>query len=132
MKTVQRSPRRVGAGEESATTGVSLVWPLLKAGVSNRNLLLGIALEAVFFAAICVLLTRRDVSLIWPLSALSFVFTGLAAKYFLKEDISALRWAGIVLIMAGAGIITWSEKVKERNAALRDPASVGWGETGRK
>jgi uncharacterized membrane protein len=72
---------------------------------------------------LCYLLAQRDVSLIWPLSALSFVFTGLAAKWFLREDISVLRWAGIALIVVGAGIITWSEKVKERDAALAQPVT---------
>jgi len=112
---------RQGA-ERSTASGAARVWSLVKAGVSNRNVLLGVALEAVFFAAICFLLTQRDVSLIWPLSALSFVFTGIAAKLFLKEEISTLRWAGIVLIVIGAGIITWSEKLKERSAAVAEPS----------
>ena len=97
------------------------IWRLVKSGVTNRNILMGIAYEAVFFAAICYLLTQRDVSLVWPLSALSFVFTGVAAKLFLKEEISALRWAGIALIVIGAGVITWSEKQKECEAARRKP-----------
>ena len=101
---------------------VTRVLHLVKSGATNKNILLGIAWEAVFFAVLCYLLTTRDVSLIWPLSALSFVFTGLAAKWFLKEDISALRWAGITLIVVGAGVITWSEKLKEREAPRRQPA----------
>jgi uncharacterized membrane protein len=59
------------------------------------------------------------VSLVWPLSSLSFVFTGLTAKFVLREDVSALRWTGIVLVVLGAGIVTWSEKIKERDAARR-------------
>ena len=102
--------RQAGQKEQ----GAAAVWRLVKAGATNGNILRGIAYEAVFFAVLCFLLTRSDVSLIWPLSALSFVFTGVAAKLFLKEEISSLRWAGIVLIVIGAGIITWSEKVKER------------------
>ncbi len=35
-----------------------------------------------------------------------------AAKYYLKEEISGLRWAGVCLILAGAALITWSEKIK--------------------
>jgi drug/metabolite transporter (DMT)-like permease len=100
------------------------VWRLVQSGATNRNILLGVFYEAIFFAALCYLLSQRDVSLIWPLSALSFVFTGVAAKCFLKEEISGLRWAGIVLIVIGAGVITWSEKVKDREAARRAAASL--------
>ena len=107
------------SGGTEARWSLAKVMRLVKSGVTNKNILLGIAWEAVFFAALCYLLTQRDVSLIWPLSALSFIFTGLAAKWFLKEEISTLRWAGIALIVVGAGIITWSEKVKERQAAMR-------------
>jgi drug/metabolite transporter (DMT)-like permease len=96
---------------------------LAKAVVTNRSLLLGIACQTVYFAAICYLLTQRDVSLVWPLSSLSFVFTGLAAKFVLREDISALRWTGIVLVVLGAGIVTWSEKLKERDADRRAGAA---------
>ena len=101
------------------------VWRLIQSGATNRKFLLGVAYEAVFFAAICYLLTQRDVSLVWPLSALSFVFTSVAAKWFLDEEISALRWAGIALIVIGAGIITWSEKLKDREAARRPANQSG-------
>jgi drug/metabolite transporter (DMT)-like permease len=92
---------------------------LAKSVITNRNLLLGIACQTVYFGAMCYLLTQRDVSLVWPLSSLSFVFTGLTAKFVLREDVSALRWTGIVLVVLGAGIVTWSEKIKERDAARR-------------
>lgn len=114
--------RRTAAAEPGTWYRPAVLWRLAKAGCSNRNLLLGVAYEAVFFAALCLLLAQRDVSLIWPLSALSFVFTGLAAKVFLQEQISPLRWAGILLIVAGAALITWSEKLKEQ--AREQPASA--------
>jgi len=90
---------------------------LAKSVITNRKLLVGIACQAVYFAAICYLLTLRDVSLVWPLSSLSFVLTGLTAKLFLREEITSLRWAGILLIVLGAGLVIWSEKLTERTAA---------------
>ncbi|HXD52977.1 MAG TPA: hypothetical protein VN689_13845, partial [Burkholderiales bacterium] len=64
--------------------------------------------------------SQRDISFIWPLTALSFVMTTLAAVFYLREHVSGTRWAGVALIMLGAGLITWSEKVKEpkENAAV--------------
>jgi drug/metabolite transporter (DMT)-like permease len=87
---------------------------VVKAGASNPYLLTGIALEALFFGILLVLLSRTDVSFVWPLTALGFVLTTLSAKYFLHEDVSGVRWAGVLLIVVGAGLITWSEKSKSQ------------------
>ena len=87
---------------------------IVKAGVTNSSILLGVALEAAFFVALLVLLSRSDVSFIWPLTAMGFVLTTLTAKFLLHEQIPPLRWAGVLLIMLGAGLITWTEKMKER------------------
>ncbi|MFA6544913.1 MAG: hypothetical protein WCS99_10830 [Limisphaerales bacterium] len=87
---------------------------IVKAGVTNSSILLGVALEAAFFVALLVLLSRSDVSFIWPLTAMGFVLTTLTARFLLHEQIPPLRWAGVLLIMLGAGIITWTEKMKDR------------------
>lgn len=94
------------------------IWRVVKAGVANGNILLGVALEAVFFVALLVLLSRSDVSFIWPLTAMGFVLTALAAKFFLHEEIPPMRWLGVLLIMLGAGLITWTERKKEREKEL--------------
>lgn len=90
------------------------IWRIVKAGGTNPSILLGVALEAVFFAALLVLLSRSDVSFIWPLTAMGFVLTTLTAKFLLHEEIPPMRWLGVLLIMLGAGLITWTEKAKER------------------
>ena len=97
------------------------IWRVVQAGVANPNLLLGVALEAAFFVALLVLLSRSDVSFIWPLTAMGFVLTTLTAKYLLHEEIPPLRWFGVLLIMLGAGLITFTEKAKERHQAGSTP-----------
>jgi drug/metabolite transporter (DMT)-like permease len=79
----------------------------------NKYIILGVALEAAFFIMLQYLLGQRDVSFIWPLTALTFVTTTLAAKFLLHEQVSVARWLGVALIMMGAAFITWSEKKKE-------------------
>ena len=83
-------------------------------GATNPSVLLGVALEAAFFGALLYLLSQRDVSLIWPLTSLGFVITAIAAKYILKEEVSALRWAGVALIVIGAALVSYSEKAKSK------------------
>src|SRR5436190_21575725 len=93
---------------------------LIKAGLTNSQILLGIFFEALFFACLLILMSRSDISFLWPLTALSFVFATLAAIWFLDERVSSVRWAGVVLIMIGAALISYSEKVKP---AERPPAA---------
>jgi drug/metabolite transporter (DMT)-like permease len=102
---------------ELASVSVPEILRLVGRGITNRNLLSGVALEAGFFGCLLFLLSRGDVSFVWPLTALSFVFSTVAAIFFLGERVSGLRWTGIVFILIGAAIITYTEKLKERNEA---------------
>ena len=90
---------------------------IIAKGAVNPSVLLGVALEAAFFGALLYLLSQRDVSLIWPLTALGFLITALAAKLILKEEVSAMRWAGILLIVIGDSLVSYSEKAKSKPAA---------------
>ncbi len=86
-------------------------------GITNRNMLLGVLFEAIFFGALLVLLARADVSLIWPLTSIGFVLTTAAAKFLRHEEVTTLRWSGVVLIMVGAALVGWSEKQKPQQGA---------------
>ena len=101
---------------EPKHVNVAEVVNLIKRGATNRSILIGIFFEAIFFGALLYLLSQRDVSLIWPLTSLGFVITAIAAKIFLNEQVSGLRWAGVCLIVAGATLITISEKKKAPDA----------------
>ena len=98
---------------EMKSVSVAEVWRLFKVGVTHPTLLAGVALEAIFFGTLLYLLSRADVSFLWPMTALSFVFTTLAAKLILKETVSTLRWSGVAFILIGAALITYSEKAKK-------------------
>jgi len=101
---------------EVSRLSVAEVAGLIARGVRNPSLLLGVLFEAIFFGALLYLLSQRDVSLIWPLTSLGFVITAIAARLFLHEDVSWIRWSGVILIVLGAGLVTWSEKLKDQPA----------------
>ena len=92
---------------------VSEIVRVVKAGVTSPQILAGVFFEALFFACLLILMAKSDISFLWPLTGLSFVFATLAALWFLHEQVSGLRWAGVVLIMAGAALISYSEHNKE-------------------
>jgi len=108
-------PQRISAGEIARAVG---------RGVTNKKILLGVLLETIFFCALLYLLSQRDASLIWPLTSLGFLVTVMAAKLILKEEVSWVRWTGVICIVIGAGIITWSEKMKERKSEEEKAAAA--------
>jgi uncharacterized membrane protein len=95
-----------------------------KAGATSPQILLGVFFEAVFFGCLLVLMNKSDISFLWPLTALSFVFATFAAMWFLDETVSPVRWVGVILIMIGAGFISFSEHAKEKPVAPSKSDSV--------
>ena len=96
---------------------------VVKNGATNGNILLGVLFEAIFFGMLLVLMSKGTVSFIWPLTSLGFVLTTIAAKFILHEEVSWLRWCGVLLIMLGAGVITYTEKTAEEKAT-HSPATA--------
>jgi drug/metabolite transporter (DMT)-like permease len=96
---------------------VSEVARIVKAGASNVNILLGVFFEALFFVTLLILMSKSDISFLWPLTGLSFVFATFAAIIFLGEKVSPMRWGGVVLVVAGAILIGYSEKANEHAKA---------------
>lgn len=102
---------------------VSEVARIVKAGATNKCILFGVFFEALFFATLLILMSKSDISLLWPLTGLSFVFATFAAMIFLGEKVSTLRWAGVVFIVIGAILIGYSEKANERAKTPAGPDS---------
>ena len=65
----------------------------------------GAPLMALAFYALLVLLSWEPISLVIPASALSYVVGTFGAKYVLGEDVSAARWAGVVLVCLGVALV---------------------------
>ena len=101
---------------EVKQVSIAEVIRVLKAGVISPLVLLGVAFEALFFTCLLVLMAESDISFLWPLTALSFVLTTFAALIFLGEKVSSVRWAGVVFVMIGAALISYSEHAKPKPA----------------
>jgi uncharacterized membrane protein len=69
-------------------------------------------------------MSRSDISLLWPLTGLSFVFATIAAIIFLGEKVSPMRWVGVALIVVGAIVISYSEKANERVKGAVTPSTT--------
>jgi len=90
------------------------IFRVVKSGLTSQMIWLGIFFEALFFIGLLVLMAKSDISFLWPLTGLSFVFATFSAMWFLHEQVSPVRWVGVVLIVLGAGFISYSEHAKEK------------------
>ena len=106
-------------------TSLAEITRVAKTAVANSQVLLGVFFEAMFFLCLVILMSKSEISFLWPLTALSFVFATLAAIWFLHEHVSSLRWMGVLLIMIGAALISYSEQSKEKTPRISSASPPG-------
>jgi drug/metabolite transporter (DMT)-like permease len=103
---------------------VSEIGRMIVEVVTNGKILFGVLLEAIFFGALCYMLSQKDVSLVWPLTSMGFIVTTIAAKFVLHENVSAVRWGGVVLIAIGAALTSYSEHEKQQAQKAATPPAA--------
>lgn len=69
--------------------------------VTQRNVLLGIACNALSLAALLALLSMAPLSFGVPATALSYVLETVIAKWYLHEAVNGKRWLGVLLVVGG-------------------------------
>jgi len=67
---------------------------------------LGVLLMVLWMLGRMALLSWADLSYVLPVTSIGYVLVALAGKVFLHEQISARRWSGIVLIVAGVALVS--------------------------
>ena len=82
--------------------------------ITNPWVALGIVLLLGFFASYMTALSFADLTYVLPASSLGYVLLALIARFALHENISLLRWLGIVLVSAGVGFVTSGPELTRR------------------
>lgn len=85
--------------------------------MTEWKIVAGTAMMALFFFLWLAVLSWEDLSVALPLQALNYVLVALLAKYILHEQVSPLRWAGIILVCIGVMLITKSSADTKQTAA---------------
>lgn len=89
--------KRSGAGGSVKRSVGALARPLL---------ILSIVLLAISFFAFVKVLSMAPVSFVVPATAITYVFDAILARFLLGEHVDLKRWAGILLLIVGIGIIS--------------------------
>ena len=63
------------------------------------------ALSSVFWL---VVLSRLELSFVYPMVSVAYILVAIASWIFFKEDVTLMRWAGILVIVLGVFLISRS------------------------
>ncbi len=66
---------------------------------------LGLSLMGIAFFSLLVVLSRENVSLVVPVTALSYAAGALGGKWFLGEQVTPRRWVGVLLVGIGVAVV---------------------------
>lgn len=92
-----------GVGHAAAGSGApSLVYKVLH----SPWIALGVAIYTLEFVLWFAALSRTQLSVAFPFTALGYVGVVLASRFILNERISPRRWIGIGTIVVGVVLIT--------------------------
>ena len=72
--------------------------PRTRPNVDRRGLM------AVAFFAFITVLSWAEVSFVVPATAANYIVGALGAKFLLSEQVSRVRWAGMLLVAAGVAL----------------------------
>jgi len=99
---VRRGMQQVGSLENYAPLAlISYFWQAL----TNTYVIGGTVFNAIFYFLFLAALSWTDVTVVLPMSALEYLFAAVLAIYMLNENVSALRWTGIALVIIGVILI---------------------------
>ena len=104
--------------------------PAIVLAILNPWVALGILFLLVFFASYMTALSWADLTYVLPATSLGYVLLALIGKFLLHEEVTPVRWLGIVLISAGVGFVTRGPELTHRPRPLtaETPASSRTGQ----
>lgn len=71
----------------------------------NLNVIMGTALNTVFYVLFLAALSWTDVTVALPMTAIEYGFAAFLAIIMLKEQVPPMRWIGIVVVILGVVLI---------------------------
>ncbi len=71
----------------------------------NTDLFIGIGVYLASSVLFITALKYEDVSVLYPLTSVSYIWASLLAMRFLNEKPNKLQWIGIIIIMIGVTFI---------------------------
>jgi multidrug transporter EmrE-like cation transporter len=98
-----------GMSDVGAITGdLSQLFSSLATAFTNPYVLAGVGAYGMSSIFWLILLSRVDLSYAYPALSLGYVMVTLVSALLLGEQVSALRWAGVLVICVGVILVARS------------------------
>jgi drug/metabolite transporter (DMT)-like permease len=99
--------------------------PLLWYALFNPYVDAGIVLLIGFFACYTTALSWADLTFVMPATAFGYVVIALMGRFWLHEQMSRSRWAGILLIVCAVGFVAGGPSRTEHHELDQMDSGVG-------
>jgi len=73
--------------------------------IKNYNLIIGVIFYAFGTVLFIPALKGGDLSVLYPLVSLSYVFVCIYSRWLLKEKMNKYKWIGVLAILIGVSLI---------------------------
>ena len=83
----------------------------LKKLIKNRKLIYGFLLYGISSLFFIVGLKGGELSILYPMVALSYVWIAILSVKILKEHMGLWKWLGVALIVFGVGLIGYGSSI---------------------
>jgi len=94
-------------GQTFFKIGAASIGKNLYSWLSNWQLILGMFIYALSALLFVVALKHGNLSILYPIIAMSYVWITLISKFFFKEPVNIFNWLGILLITGGVFVISF-------------------------
>lgn len=78
----------------------------IKELVKNTTLIFGVLMFIITLVLYMLGLRRGELSILYPITSLTYVWVCLLSIKYLNEKMNKLKWLGIILIVAGVSLMT--------------------------
>lgn len=82
--------------------------------ITNWQLFLGLFLYGVAAVMLVIALKYGELSVLYPIISLSFVWVNLLSMKFLAESLTSIKWIGIIFVVIGVSMIGFGSKEKKK------------------
>ena len=93
----------------SLKLGINNLMPDFLSIISNYYLFQGFFLDAIAGVLAIIAFRKGEVSVLYPIFATSYIWVSILSFYFFKEELSMLKWLGILVIIAGISLVGFGD-----------------------
>jgi drug/metabolite transporter (DMT)-like permease len=85
--------------------GANKLEPNLLAIITNYHLIFGVILYFISASLLIIALRGGELSVLYPIIALSYLWVIIVSGTILHEEITLLKWAGAIVIVLGVSFV---------------------------